>query len=128
MRLRKVAPKAAAVLSCTVRGLPRPRTAWLLSGVELDPASSPKYRVEALPAGVEGEEGERVSLRVEGVGREDAEKLYTCRAWNEVGEDQTSAKIALEGRPAPPSWILLFYYFVYWTIYARSGRLNKAVV
>jgi len=92
MNIFQVKPRSAALLTCLVRGRPKPTIQWLVSGVEVK--LSAKLRPDF------GEGGEHL-LKVEDVGPDDEVKLYTCRAVNEVGEDQTSAKVIMFGELWP---------------------------
>jgi len=76
-----------AAFSASYRGVPAPRVTWLVSGVEI--IETDKYHLEA--------ESYETRLSIDGVLVDDADKSYTCRVTNAVGEMSSSAKIIIMG-------------------------------
>ena len=82
-----VAVGGQAGFSASYRGVPAPRVTWLVSGVEI--VETERYHLEA--------ESYETRLSIDGVLVDDAEKSYTCRVTNAVGEMSSSARIILLG-------------------------------
>lgn len=76
----------AVQLTCRLRALPQAKVTWLASGIRIEQVAD-RHRME------ESDDGQEQTLTINRVSIEDLRKLYTCHAINEVGEDQTSAKL-----------------------------------
>jgi hypothetical protein len=83
-----VAPGDSGVFNAAFRGIPAPRTTWLVSSLEI--TESEKYHIEMM-------EELQTQMSVRNVTVDDTEMTYTCRVFNAAGETTSTARLILKG-------------------------------
>uniref|UniRef100_A0A183CMM2 Ig-like domain-containing protein n=1 Tax=Globodera pallida TaxID=36090 RepID=A0A183CMM2_GLOPA len=110
LRPRLIQKNNACKLLCTVTGNPPPKIEWLKDGQPVD-----EERVQTLfKSGV-------ASLEIFNTRPQDA-GVYTCVASNELGQDETSAPVAVETRQSGTGYLQQSHQSAAHAILARSAR------